>query len=76
MPRPRQPGAKLIRITWARAPLMAATTAPTTSSPTTATTADAPARTAEIKSETPNTGAAVPAAGSSHSRTTASRSSS
>ena len=37
--RRRQPGAKPIRITCARAPLMVATTAPTRSSPTTATTA-------------------------------------
>ena len=76
MPRFRQAGARLIRISQAWAPLTVATAEPARSSPTTATTAGAPARTAAIRSDSPNTGAALSAARSSHSRMAASRSSS
>ena len=76
MPRSRQAGARLIRISHAWAPLTVATAQPARSSPATATTAGAPARTAAIRSDSPNTGAAARATRSSHSRIAASRSSS
>jgi hypothetical protein len=75
IPRRRHAVARLIRITQARPPLTVATAVPTSSSPTTATTAGSDERTAAIRSESPNTGASLLAAGLSQRRTAASRSS-
>ena len=75
IPHRRQAGARLIRITHARSPPTAATATPTSSSPTTATTAGSCNRTAAIRSDRLNADASLLAAWSSHNRTTASRSS-
>ena len=75
IPRCRHAAARLIRITHARSPPTVATATPASSSPATATTAGSCARTAAIRSDRLNAGASLLAAGSSHNRTAASRSS-
>ncbi len=63
IPRCRHAAARLIRITHARSPPTVATATPTSSSPTTATTAGSCDRTAAIRSDRPKAGASLLAAG-------------
>ena len=71
----RHAAPRLIRITHARSPPTVAAATPTSSSPTTATTAGSCDRTAAIRSDRLKAGASLLAAGLSHNRTAASRSS-
>ena len=75
IPRCRHAAARLIRITHARSLATIAAATPTSSSPTTAATAGSCDRTAAIRSDRPKAGASLLAAGLSHNRTAASRSS-